>query len=93
MNGLSKISVGDSGLCGMVGAVPTVGDFSQVHYTPAEIAEKWKLSTDVIRALFDKEPGVLVIGDQVSSRSKRRYRTVRIPERVAERVHRRLSKV
>jgi hypothetical protein len=67
--------------------------YTEEHFTPAELAGRWKLSADVIRVLFEKEPGVLVIGDQVSSRSKRRYRTMRIPGTVAERVHRRLSKV
>jgi hypothetical protein len=67
--------------------------YTEEHFTPAELADRWKLSADVIRVLFEKEPGVLVIGDQVSSRSKRRYRTMRIPGTVAERVHRRLSKV
>jgi hypothetical protein len=67
--------------------------YREQHFTPAELADRWKLSADVIRVLFEKEPGVLVIGDQVSSRSKRRYRTVRIPESVVDRVHRRLSRV
>ena len=67
--------------------------YMEQHFTPAELADRWNLSADVIRALFEREPGVLMIGDQVSSHSKRRYRTMRIPGSVAERVHRRLSKV
>jgi len=64
--------------------------FQERHYTPAEIAEMWNLSRDVVRRIFEGEPGVLVIGDD-GSRSKRRYHTLRIPESVMERVHRKLS--
>ena len=59
------------------------------HYSVAEIAETWNFGSDVVRKLFDGEPGVLVIGDN-GTRSKRRYRTLRIPESVMQRVHRRL---
>ena len=41
-------------------------------------------------ALFENEPGVLVIGER-SPRHKRRYVTLRIPQTVLERVHSRLS--
>jgi hypothetical protein len=64
--------------------------FQERHYAVAEVAELWNLSTDVVRNLFEHEPGVLVLGDY-GSRSKRRYTTLRIPQSVAERVHRRLS--
>lgn len=64
--------------------------FGEHHYAVSEIAEIWNLGVDVVRKIFEREPGVLVIGDH-GSRSKRRYLTLRIPESVAERVHRRLS--
>jgi hypothetical protein len=48
------------------------------------------VSGDTIRRLFEREPGVLVI-ERARSRNARHYRTLRIPESVAERVHRRLS--
>ena len=60
------------------------------HYAVAEIAELWNLSADKVRELFENEPGVLVIGER-SPRHKRRYVTLRIPQKVLERVHRRLS--
>ena len=60
------------------------------HYAVAEIAELWNLSSDKVRELFENEPGVLVIGER-SPRHKRRYVTLRIPQKVLERVHRRLS--
>jgi hypothetical protein len=60
------------------------------HYAVAEIAELWNLSADKVRELFENEPGVLVIGER-SPRHKRRYITLRIPQKVLERVHHRLS--
>jgi AraC-like DNA-binding protein len=59
------------------------------HYSPAEIAEIWNLSEDAVRRLFEKEQGVLVLENHKPG--KRRYRTFRIPESVAQRVHRKLS--
>ncbi|HEX4004137.1 MAG TPA: hypothetical protein VHX36_15910 [Candidatus Acidoferrales bacterium] len=60
------------------------------HYAVTEIAEMWNLSVDKVRSLFEREPGVLIIGEQ-NPRHKRRYVTLRIPESVVERVHYRLS--
>lgn len=59
-------------------------------YTPKEIAEHLKLSTDKVIRLFEKEPGVMVIENR-GTPWKRRYRTLRIPESVLERVQQRLS--
>jgi hypothetical protein len=50
------------------------------------------LSQDYVRKLFQNEAGVLVLGDQ-SSKYKRRYTTLRIPESVLRRVVRRMSNV
>lgn len=61
------------------------------HYTVDEIGEAWKLSRDKVRRLFQNEPDVLVLENR-GSFSKRRYRTLRIPESVAARVYRRLLK-
>jgi hypothetical protein len=63
------------------------------HYSPAEIAELWNLSADCVRKIFGNEPGVLVIGNAQPRRGKRSYTTLRIPQPVLDRVHRRLSKV
>jgi hypothetical protein len=60
------------------------------HFTPEALGESWGLSADTVRRVFEKEPGVLVITRE-RARSTRRYRTLRIPESVAVRVHRRLS--
>jgi hypothetical protein len=72
-------------VCGTAG-------FAERHYSVAEIAEMWNLSVDAVRKIFQNEPGVLVLGDQGST-IKRRYTTLRIPESVVQRVHRRLTKV
>jgi hypothetical protein len=63
------------------------------HYSPAEIAELWHLSAEEVRRIFSNEPGVLVIGNAKPRYGRRRYVTLRIPEQVLERVHRRLSNV
>jgi hypothetical protein len=65
---------------------------SERHYSVAEVATMWNLSPDAVRKIFENEPGVFVWGGQSSSHA-RRYRTLRIPQSVLERVHRRLSNV
>ncbi len=59
------------------------------HYSVEELAECWKMSRDFVRRLFLREPGVVVFYNQRPGR--RVYRTLRIPESVAVRVHRRMS--
>jgi hypothetical protein len=63
---------------------------AEKHYAPDELAELWGVSTETIRSIFQEEPGVLKIGTQVR-KYKRGYVTLRTPQEVAERVHRRLS--
>jgi hypothetical protein len=60
------------------------------HYSPAELGELWNLSADTVRRMFEEEPGVLVFENPVRS-SSRRFRTLRIPESVAERVYSRFT--
>jgi len=60
------------------------------HFSVAEVAAMWNLSKDTVRRMFQDEPGVLVLGGR-SSRRKRRYTTLRIPQSVLERVHRQYS--
>ena len=60
-------------------------------YSPAEIAEAWGHSADTIRKMFENEPGVQIMGNKQSTRHKRRYRTMKIPESVARRVWNRLG--
>jgi len=55
------------------------------YYSVAEIAKLWGLSTDTVRRIFAKTPGVLKIGN------KGRYVTLRIPARVLQRQTAKLS--
>ena len=53
------------------------------HFSVTDVAKLWSLSRDSVRRIFRREPGVMAIGE--------RYVTLRIPESVLERVHRKLS--
>ena len=81
------------GFEGLIGATNSTGSAGnpvlERHYSPQELGGIWNLSTDTVRRLFELEPGVLVV-ERRRSRNARRYRTLRIPESVAERVHRRM---
>lgn len=60
------------------------------HYRPAELAELWGLSPEVVRSIFADEPGVLRI-ERPETRSKRGYCSLRIPESIAREVHKRCT--
>ena len=60
------------------------------HYSVDELASLWGVSEDFVRRLFLHEPGVVVFFKHRTG--KRTYRTVRIPESVARRVHRLLER-
>jgi hypothetical protein len=62
------------------------------HYSVKELANLWNLSDRTIRRMFVGEPGVVEWGT-CERRMKRAYKTLRIPESVALRVHRRLRKL
>jgi transcriptional regulator GlxA family with amidase domain len=61
------------------------------HFSVRELAASWGLSERTIRRMFAGEPGVVSWGRD-ESRSKRAYKTLRIPESVAQRVYRRLRR-
>lgn len=61
------------------------------HYSAEEIGRLWGLSPRTVRRMFENEPGILVFGN-AGSMKKRRYLTLRVPESVLVRVHRRLRK-
>jgi hypothetical protein len=67
-----------------------VGRVGEEHYSPRDLATAWGVSEKVVRNLFRNEEGVLKIGRN-GSRSRQGYWTLRIPQSVADRVHRRLS--
>jgi len=60
------------------------------HYSVAEVSAMWNLSQDAVRKIFQNEPGVLVLGGQGSTHT-RRYTTIRIPDSVLQRVYRRMT--
>lgn len=60
------------------------------HFSVQELAALWNLSEMTIRRMFAGEPGVVAWGRN-ETRSKRAYKTLRIPESVAQRVYRRLK--
>jgi len=60
------------------------------HCSVAELSKQWGFSENTIRRLFQKEPGVIKIVHQ-ETLHKRGYTSMRIPERIAQRVHRRLQ--
>jgi len=62
------------------------------HLTVEELASRWSLSEEFVRKLFLDEPGVVVFWRQRQRPGRRVYRTMRIPESIAVRVHRRMTK-
>ena len=60
------------------------------HFTVDEIAADWNLSRDTIRRVFINEDGVLRLS-RPGTRYKRAHMTLRIPESVKWKVHRRMS--
>jgi hypothetical protein len=63
------------------------------HLTPEALGEAWGVSAQTIRNIFKDEPGVLRISQAKNGRPKRAYVSLRIPESIAERVHKRLSAI
>jgi hypothetical protein len=58
------------------------------HYSVREVAEAWGVSTDVVRRIFEHEPGVVILKNKGL---RRMYRVMRIPAHIVERVHKRLA--
>jgi AraC-like DNA-binding protein len=61
------------------------------HYSVSEVAALWAISEKTVRRIFDREDGVLRWGG-AETRRKRAYQTLRIPESVLIRVHRRRTR-
>ena len=66
-------------------------DTNETFLTVAEVAERLKLNEETVRRLFLNEPGVVVIC--FPRRGRRVYRTLRIPEKVFQRVLTRFTRV
>ena len=84
------ISVGQGRSFTYLGKTYTNLVVDERHYSPADLAKAWSVDVETIRNLFREEPGVLKIGEK-DPKHKRAYITLRIPESVAVRVHKRLS--
>lgn len=64
------------------------GAATEKHFSVREIAERWGLSVNAIRRLFQNEPGVLALGEPRPKFGRRRGKvTLRIPQSVLERVY------
>jgi len=64
---------------------------SEKHYSVIEIANLWALSEKTVRKIFEREPGVIHWCTE-EKLHKRGYRTLRVPETVLYRVHRKLRR-
>ena len=62
------------------------------HLTVTQVAQAWSCSEETVRRVFENEPGILVIAEN-KHKGKRRYRTIRMPLSVVERVYQRLRRV
>lgn len=61
--------------------------FEERHFTVPELAEMWSLSREFVRQVVQVEPGVTEWVRQQPGR--RRYRVLRVPQSVAERLYNR----
>jgi hypothetical protein len=61
------------------------------HFSIAQIARQWGVSCDTVRRHFERVPGVLRLG-HTENKTKRRYVTVRVPERIVRAQHALLTK-
>jgi hypothetical protein len=72
-------------------AGPALDPAREKHYSIIEIAELWALSEKTVRKIFGREPGVIHWSTE-EKLHKRGYRTLRVPESVLHRVHRKLCR-
>jgi hypothetical protein len=61
-------------------------DFDKTHFTVDEVASILSTSRDTVIRRFANEPGVVVDGNTETTRERRRYRQLRIPKAVLNRV-------
>lgn len=61
--------------------------FEERHFTVPELASMWRLSREFVRQVVQHEPGVTEWVRQEPGR--RRYRVLRVPQSVAERLYNR----
>jgi hypothetical protein len=64
---------------------------TETLYTIPEIADQLKIDRKKTAELFDSEPGVIIIGNKTTTKGLRKYRTIRVPASVFNRVVARLT--
>jgi hypothetical protein len=64
-----------------------VSPFEERHFTIRELSRMWRFSEEFVRQIVNDEPGVTEWVRQQPGR--RRYRVLRVPQSVAERLYRR----
>lgn len=64
-----------------------INPFEERHFTVDELSRTWRFSAEFVRQLVKDEPGVTEWVRQQPGR--RRYRVLRVPQSVAERLYRR----
>lgn len=74
-----------------IGEITGTSGAVERHYTAKELSALWSLSRSSIIRIFQDEPGVLRISPGKPRRGRRTRITLRIPESVVQRVHRRMS--
>jgi hypothetical protein len=67
------------------------GEDMEPHFNIQEIARALEISEELARRIFEKEEGVLRIGNEMSIKGRRRYLTLRVPRSVFRRVYARLQ--
>jgi hypothetical protein len=65
--------------------------YSMEAPAPAEVAVLWQFDVETIRKLFQDEPGVVALQSPIK-KGRRPYKTIRIPQSVLDRVHKRLQR-
>jgi hypothetical protein len=92
MSSFPRKPVESAGIFGNVANPSALGSIdlaNEKHYSIIEISKLWALSQKTVRKIFENEPGVILWGAE-ETRHKRGYRTLRVPETVLQRVHRKL---
>jgi hypothetical protein len=64
---------------------------TEQFFTVPEIAKQLRLDRHTVTSLFERERGVVVVGNPETTRGHRRYRTLRVPASVLNRVISRMS--
>lgn len=64
----------------------TIPALNEPLFTVLEVSKQLKLDRHAVTDLFANEKGVLVLGEPETTRGSRRYRQLRIPQSVLNRV-------